>query len=81
MENHTVTVEMHPSLFKHVVEGLIALTKNQVRHTDLPRFFWEHLQCDVTVLARAVGKSGDDACLLLHLVLKQVALSNPPQGH
>ena len=62
------------------MEGLIALTKGKVRHTDLPKFFWRQLQCDITMLARAVGKSEDDACLLLHLVLKHIVLNNPPKG-
>ena len=59
--------------------GLADLTKDRVKPADLPEFFWKHLQCDVDVLAKAVGRSKDDACLLLHLVLQRIATQNPPQ--
>ena len=59
--------------------GLVGLTKDKVKPKDLPVFFWKHLQCDVNVLAKTVGKSRDDACLLLHLVLREILRKTPPQ--
>ena len=64
---------------QNAIVGLVDLTKDKVQPNDLPAFFWKHLQCDVDVLAKAVGRSMDDACLLLHLVLKQISTKNPPQ--
>ena len=64
---------------QNAIVGLVDLTKDRVKPADLPKFFWKHLQCDVDVLAKAVGRSRDDACLLLHLVLKQISTKNPPQ--
>ena len=55
------------------------MTKDKVKPNDLPVFFWKHLQCDVDVLAKAVGRSKDDACLLLHLVLREISRNTPPQ--
>ena len=42
-------------------------------------FFWLHLKHDINLLSRATGKSKDEACLLLHLVLRDVAMKNPAQ--
>ena len=64
---------------QNAIVGLVELTKGRVKPADLPKFFWKHLQCDADVLAKAVGRSRDDACLLLHLVLKQISTKNPPQ--
>ena len=36
-------------------------------------FFWQHLEHDIHMLSIALGKSKDDACLLMHLVLKNIA--------
>lgn len=41
---------------------------------DLPKFFWNHLEKDVKILEKALGKNEDDVCLLLHLVLKKISV-------
>ena len=59
------------------MEGLIQLTHAAVRPSDMAGFFWRHLEHDITMLGRAVGRSEDDVCLLLHLILKNMALKTP----
>ena len=36
-------------------------------------FFWQHLEHDIHMLSTAIGRSKDDVCLLLHLILKNIA--------
>ena len=60
------------SLYQHAIEGLLDLTKGKVRPADLPFFFWQHLQCDIDILSRAIGKSKDESCLILHMILKDI---------
>ena len=59
------------------MEGLIQLTHAAVRPPDMAGFFWRHLEHDITILGQAVGKSKDDVCLLLHLILKNMATKTP----
>ena len=60
------------------MSGLVDLTHSSVRSLNMARFFWSHLEHDIKILGQAVGKSEDDVCLLLHLVLKNIALRAPP---
>ena len=60
-------------------EGLIALVKNGLRTPqELPEFFWGHLERDVQLLARALGKNHEEAAIVLHLVLQNILICNPP---
>ena len=59
-----------------MIEGLLDLIKEQVRPADMPMFFWEHLVHDIHMLSTAIGKSRDDSCLLMHLILKNIASQN-----
>ena len=59
------------------MEGLIQLTRAALRPPDMAGFFWRHLEHDITILGQAVGKSKDDVCLLLHLILKNMATKTP----
>ena len=59
------------------MEGLNQLTHAAVRPPDMAGFFWRHLEHDITILGQAVGKSDDDVCLLLHLILKNMAMKTP----
>ena len=45
----------------------------------MSKFFWQHLEHDINILSCATGKSKDEACLLLHLVLRDVVIKNPVQ--
>ena len=59
------------------MQGLISLTHGTVEQDDLAQFFWHHLEHDIGILGKAVGKSEDDVCLLLHLILKNMATKAP----
>ena len=48
------------------------LTKTQIRPAEISYFFWQHLERDVNLLSRATGKSKDEACLILHIILKNI---------
>ena len=37
-------------------------------------FFWQHLERDINLLSRATGKSKDEACLILHIILKNITI-------
>ena len=50
-----------------------------MRPAELAQFFWQHLEHDISILGKAVGKSEDDACLLLHLILRNMATKTPAQ--
>ena len=42
-------------------------------------FLWQHMQRDLDVLGRALGRSVDDAALAVHLVLHQMIIRNGGQ--
>lgn len=46
---------------------------------SVAQFLWEHLQRDLDVLGRALGRSVDDAALTVHLVLQQMISLNGGQ--
>ena len=60
------------------MEGLIQLVKVGVRPQELPEFFWHHLERDLELLGRAIGKSMDESAITLHLVLREILLNDPP---
>ena len=46
---------------------------------SVAQFLWKHLQRDLDVLGRALGRSIDDAALTVHLVLQQMISLNGGQ--
>ena len=59
-------------------DGLITLVKSGLHSPqELPEFFWGHLECDVKLLAMALGKNLDEAAIVVHLVLKNILTTNP----
>ncbi len=58
--------------------GLLELVKPQLNPRDMPQFFWDHLRTDINLISQATGKSKDEACLLLHLILKNIVTRKPP---
>jgi hypothetical protein len=48
------------------------LIKSQVRAQEMSQFFWHHLEHDINILSKAIGKSTDEACLIIHLILKGI---------
>ena len=62
-------------------EGLLEMVRVEgLRPTELPEFFWGHLETDVKDLAQAIGKNEDEAAIVLHLILKQILTLEPPKS-
>ena len=60
-------------------EGLLALVKSGLRGPqELPEFFWGHLENDVQLLAKALGRNPEDAATVIHLVLRNILTITPP---
>ena len=64
---------------QNALQGLINLTHGTVEQVELAQFFWRHLEHDIAILGKAVGKSEDDVCMLLHLILKNMATKAPAE--
>lgn len=60
------------------IEGLLRLVRSGLRGPqELPEFFWGHLEKDVELLARALGKNHQEAAIVVHLVLQNILTSDP----
>ena len=44
-------------------------------------FLWEHLQHDLDVVSRAIGRSTDDSALTIHRILAQITASFVKRGN
>lgn len=44
----------------------------QCNPEHVAEFLWQHMQRDLDVLGRALGRSVDDAALTVHLVLQRI---------
>ena len=55
------------------------LIKPSCQPDVVAQFLWRHLQRDLDILGRALGRSVDDAALTVHLVLHQMILLNGGQ--
>ena len=62
-----------PRLFFKATAQVI---KPRCEPCDAAEFLWRHLQQDLDVLGRALGRSMDDAALTVHLVLHRMLLLN-----
>jgi len=63
---------------KAATEGLLRMVKVEgINPNELPEFFWDHLQQDIKILAKAVGKNEEEAAIVLHLVLQQILTREP----
>lgn len=51
----------------------------QCQSQSVAQFLWQHLQRDLDVLGRALGRSVDDAALTVHLVLQRMISLNGGQ--
>ena len=54
------------------------LVKENIRPRDLPEFFWHHLERDVELLGRSIGRSMDESAITIHLVIREILQRNPP---
>ena len=62
-------------------EGLLEMVRVEgLRPTELPEFFWCHLETDVKDLAQAIGKNEEEAAIVLHLILRQILTSDHPKS-
>ena len=62
-------------------DDLLRLVKPHLPNaTELPEFFWHHLERDLQLLGQATGKSVDEAAIILHLVLRGILTQEPPKG-
>ena len=62
------------------IGDLTRVVKPFVAPDHLPEFFWRHLRQDIQQLAVTTGKNIDEAAVLVHLVLKKILTSEPPNG-
>ena len=53
-------------------QDLLSLVKTVTTHTDLPQFFYQHLDRDLQDLARHTGQNFEEAVFLIHIVLKSL---------
>ena len=60
------------------IGNIVQLVKPHVPIQALPEFFWRHLDKDIQLLGRAVGKGYEEAAMTLHLVLKEIFTKDPP---
>lgn len=62
------------------LEVIAGLVVPPVLPQQLPEFFWAHLEKDFELLGRDTGRGLDETVMIVHLVLRQILLTNPPTG-
>ena len=62
------------------MQGLLDLISSRVRPNEMAMFFWKQLKHDINIISMATGKSQDEVCLLLHMILKEIATKDPPHS-
>lgn len=62
------------------LEAIAGLVVLPVPPQQLPEFFWAHLEKDFELLGRDTGRGLDETVMIVHLVLRQILLTNPPTG-
>ena len=62
------------------IGDIVQLVKPHVPVQALPEFFWRHLDKDIELLGRAVGKGYEEAAIIVHLVLKEIFIKDLPTG-
>ena len=50
-----------------------------VQVQGLAEFFWSHLDKDIQLLGRAIGRGYEEAAMVVHLVLKEILTKSPPK--
>ena len=53
-------------------QDLLYLVKTVETRTDLPEFFYQHLERDLQDLARHTGQNFEEAVFLIHIVIKSL---------
>ena len=62
------------------IGDIVQLVKLQVQVEGLQEFFWGHLDKDIELLGRAVGKGYEEAAMIVHLVLQEILVKDLPQS-
>ena len=64
---------------KITVQNMKELVKMHefMTYYEISQYFRLHLERDIEVLAKAIGRNEDEAAIAIHLVLKQVLLTEP----
>ena len=62
------------------IGDIAQLIKPRVPGNALAEFFWRHLDKDIQLLGRAVGKGYEEAAIIVHLILKEILVKTPPNG-
>ncbi len=81
-----VRVLMHSSFLwaachnEHQLVDIARVTKGIVCPQNLAEFFWFHLEKDLECMQRSTGRGVDECVMIVHLVLKQILVTNPPNG-
>ena len=57
-----------------VIGEVAALVKPKVDPQALPEFFWMHLKKDIEQLSRVTGRGIEEACMIVHLVLRNILI-------
>ena len=66
--------------FQHICEAVASVPVPPVGITQGLNHFWHHLEKDFQILQLALGKSMDDAALLVHLLLHKMLTTSPPRN-
>ena len=61
------------------IGDIAQLVKPHVQVQGLPEFFWSHLDKDIQLLGRAIGRGYEEAAMVVHLVLKEILTRSPPK--
>ena len=60
------------------IGDIVQLVKPHVPVQGLSEFFWRHLDKDIELLGRAAGKGYEEAAMIVHLVLREILVKDPP---
>ena len=66
--------------FQNVSSGLVELIKPAMQESMVPEFIWRHLDKDISLLAKSLGKSTDESLLAIHMILRGIAQKDIPKG-
>eukprot|EP00731_Ephydatia_muelleri_P016208 Em0009g632a len=58
---------------------LVQLIKPAMQESMVPEFIWRHLDKDISLLAKSLGKSTDESLLAIHMILRDIAQKDIPK--
>lgn len=73
---------MHSSLLwatfnSKILDMHVIVKTEELESAELSEFFFLHLMKDIEILAKAIHRNEDEAAIVIHLVLKEILLSDP----